>query len=174
MHCVTMSGKCDGDSLRGLYLDFSVPGRTTHKDENHTLSKLCEVGKEYLFLKAKQLILDHANKPVLFSYSSDSTPLLMVMTHAATLGPHRTVVRKAGKANELLIQRGFVKASGNLGEARVVCMFRDPVPLTNGKSAACCSSAACDCSRLFVRLATRTSSSRIMRSIELFIPVYLD
>jgi len=96
---------------------------------------VCEIIKAALREKAIELVKNAGGRPILFSYGSDGTPLLTRATLTQSVGTQR-VVRSGGKAEEVLVERGFVKAFSPCGDPRIAALTRDPVPLSNGKSAA--------------------------------------
>ena len=137
--CVEVScpaSRMDGPKFRALALDHGrvhkLLGSST--EERHA-EKVCEIIKAALREKAIELVKNAGGRPILFSYGSDGTPLLTRATLTQSVGTQR-VVRSGGKAEEVLVERGFVKAFSPCGDPRVVALTRDPVPLSNGKSAA--------------------------------------
>lgn len=138
-----MTDPQDGPSLAGLFRRFAQAHLVLSREESRTCGKLCEVAKSYLTSRAKALVASCADRAILFAYSSDSTPMLLKQTFVGRVDEEHRVSRRAGQANDLLCQRAFVKSTDTLGRPLVVPVYRDPVPLTKGRSAlhefaACC------------------------------------
>lgn len=142
----------DGNTLRGLFLDFAKASRVLDKEETEMCAKLAEVAKEHLMQRAKEFVRNAQGGAVLLSYQSDSTPLLAKRVFVARHSSGQAVVRKAGRALELLLERVFLKTETPSGQMLVECFFRDPVPLDNGKGAWPCFSAACECFPLLKKM----------------------
>jgi len=145
----------DGRSLSDLYLKFANVAWVIPKDDMPTLAKLCEVGKEYLRVRVRDVVRRAETRAILFSYASDGTPLLTKESIVAKTSDHRTVVRKAGKGTEFLLQRATLKTTSGMGDPIVVSLLRDPVPLTHGKSALHECTAACQFHPLVRQLAPK-------------------
>lgn len=135
----------DGSALRELLVDFADVSKNLDKEGAQTAAKLCEIAKELLRERAIQFVKRGQGGAILLSYQSDSTPLLAKATYVAQLPDGSHVVRKAGRALELLLQKVFVKIIAPTGTPSLVCYFRDPVPLDDGKGTWPCFSAACEC-----------------------------
>ena len=124
----------DGARLADRYLDFCHPHKVLDQRGDEEVAKLCEVGKAFLWLRAKSVVREADGRAILYSYGSDSTPVLATNTVSLQLTETRRIVRKAGVGTELLIERAFVKTTSASGSPVVVCLFRDPTPLTHGKT----------------------------------------
>jgi hypothetical protein len=124
----------DGSSLAERYLEFCHPHKVLDQRGAEEVAKLCEVGKAYLWLRAKNVVRNAEDRAILYSYGSDATPVLATNTVSQQLTENRRIVRKAGVGTELLIERAFVKTTSASGSPVVVCLFRDPTPLTTGKT----------------------------------------
>ena len=124
----------DGSSLRALYLECCKPARVLDRQGDRLVDKLCEVMKELLRSKARGVVLKANGMAILFSYGSDTTPLL---TWHTVKSEHKegAVTRKAKKADDLLIEVGFLKTTTSAGEPVLAFLSRDPVPMSGGKSA---------------------------------------
>ena len=75
----TEESKLSESDLRELYLHYGDAGvrlDSNAKREGRELCKLVEVAKAVLWHKAKAVIAESAGRPVLYSYSSDSTPVV--------------------------------------------------------------------------------------------------
>jgi hypothetical protein len=133
----------DGASIAERFLDFCHPHKVLDQRGAEEVAKLCEVGKTFLWNRAKNVVRAAEDRAILYSYGSDSTPVLATSTVSQQLNPTRRIVRKAGVGTELLIERAFVKTTSASGSPVVVCLFRDPTPLTHGKTVWHHFSAAC-------------------------------
>lgn len=138
-----LAGAMDGQGILAKYRDFCVPHKVLTRVEAEEASKLVEVAKAFLWGKAKALVSEANGAPVLYCYGADATPVLTKCTLTAKLPSGKRIVRKAGRGAELLVERAFLKTSGGAGPAKVVCLFSDPTPLSEGKGAwqhfvACC------------------------------------
>ena len=58
-----MAALFDGLASKKMFLDFSQAGRSVGRAEGFLLTKLCGVGKEFVYLKAKQLVAASAQTP---------------------------------------------------------------------------------------------------------------
>ena len=135
----------EGPRLQQLFSEHADAARVLDRSEGEESAKLCEIAKHLLKSRAKQFVYDAQGRPLLYSYQGDSTPLLAQATHVDRRPNGQHIVRKAGRATELLLQRVFLKTISLAGEHLVTCFFRDPVPLDNGKGTWPCFTAACDC-----------------------------
>ena len=123
------------EELVALYKDYGVASKFLSREEAFVCPKLVEVGKAFLWAKARSLVTRAAGKAILYSYGSDGTPLLAQSTSVTSLGDGSRRVRKAGHAAEFLMQKAFLTFRSHSGEKQVQCLFRDPVNLSSGKSA---------------------------------------
>ncbi len=104
-------------------------------DERREVFKLAEVGKDFLLQKTKAFVAAAAGRPLLYSYSSDGTPMLTKTTYAQKVTEARSVRRTGGYLHEFLVQRCALKYHSADGTDKVCCYTRDPVPLDKGKTA---------------------------------------
>jgi hypothetical protein len=118
--------------LKSIGQGFCKVGKVLAKDEEHLCAKFGEVLKAHLKNKSERLLAAAKHQPVLYSYSSDATALLCQHVAEAGQGDHK-VVRRGRVLHELLMQRGFLKASLPTGDEQVAVLIRDPLPLTAGK-----------------------------------------
>ena len=125
----------DGRRLRLLLLDHASCHKVVaNSTEEREAGKLVEVVKDYMLLRAKKFVADCDGRAVLFSYGSDGTPLLTRANFTHVLDGKR-VVRNAGKAEEFLIERAFLRSTDESGAPVMVSLGRDPALLGDGKSA---------------------------------------
>ena len=138
------SSSSGGGSLAQLYLDYARPHKVLSKEEAAVAAKLCEVGKAFLWQRAKDMVKESGDRAILFSYGSDGTPVLTQLTIVRQLSEHQNFSRRAGDGTELLVERAFVKFTDALGKNRMTCLFRDPRPMSKGKSTWHQFTAACE------------------------------
>ena len=86
-----------------LFLDYANVSKTLTPQESMVCGKLCEVAKHFLLLKVNSLVNMNKNHPMLFSYSSDGTPVLTKKTIKQQVTEVRVSVRKGGSAQEYLM-----------------------------------------------------------------------
>ena len=72
---------------------------------------------------------------MLYSYSSDGTPLHKKDRVAKPLPTGQKVFRIGGAGHEYLVQQGFVRTLGLVGGHKTVAILREPLALQHGKSA---------------------------------------
>ena len=114
-----------------------------NKAEVAHCKQLCEVVKAHLQRLAFELLENCKDSPVLYCYSSDATSFLVATeTHASAL-PGGSVTRRGRILQELLMQRGMLKARTKSGDTLMAVLLADPVPLDKGKKAGNCFTAAC-------------------------------
>lgn len=95
---------------------------------------MAEVLKATLLRKARALLTGAAGRPVLFSYSSDGTPMkVAVRVSSQGLVSNSTLHRKGKTGVEFLLQRGWYKTIGPEGNVCMCVLLADPVPLSYGK-----------------------------------------
>lgn len=103
--------------------------------ERAELERACEILKWYLASRARQLVVEAYGRPVLISYSSDGTPIKTQERISRRLTKKMHVQRVGGAATEYLIQQCFVRYFDAHQVPRTAVVLRDPLPLTEGKSA---------------------------------------
>ena len=96
-------------------------------------SKFCEISKEHLREKTIANVQQGQNRPILYHYGSDGTPILTQQRYRADHGG-ATVHRQGGQAEEFLVERAFVHTFGAQWEVCSTYIGRDPRPLSLGKS----------------------------------------
>ena len=55
----------------------------------------------------------------------------------SNLDGHKPVVRRAGSGVDFLIEKPYLQTTTTAGQPLISCILRDPVPLTQGKTAWC-------------------------------------
>ena len=125
----------------GLVRRYSHPSAAIEDNPKFT-AKFLEVCKAHLRQKARELVLEANNAPILVHYSSDGTPLSTKRTITAGQGQAYTVHRQGRDTEEFLVQHSFVRFLDGLGQHRTAMVLREPLPLTEGKSGLALFSAA--------------------------------
>jgi len=97
--------------------------------------KAAEVLKRYLRLAMERHVLAAKNRPALFSLAADGTPLLTQKRVVAQAKGGAKVVRSGGESEEYLIMQGLLRTRRADGTPVTVVLARDPLPLTEGKTA---------------------------------------
>jgi hypothetical protein len=135
-------GNMDTQELQTMFLDFSRASKVLNDSDKSVAAKICEVLKQHLRNKCDKLVKAAHKQPLLFSYTSDATSLVLRTQASAEIGG-KTVHRSGKELIELLMQRGFFKTVSSLGTEEAVIYFGDPVPLTEGKTSWHLFGAAC-------------------------------
>ena len=135
------------EELRRMAAELTKASHTLSADQAQNCAKFCEVSKAFLHHKAASLVAKSQGRAVLLSYASDSTPTLTGKTVTGSLamaqgGRRLRFVRKGKQGMEYLMQRAFLRSRDSNGEVVMATLFRDPIPLKEGKGAECCFSAA--------------------------------
>ena len=123
-------------------IHWAKAGTAIGKHDWTKTGPLVEAAKTLLLNKAKALVASGGNRPVLFCYGCDGTPIRLTATFASSFGG-RCVTRKGGDGQELLIQRGYVLAKDRLGELTSAAVLRELSPLSAGKGSWYVLGAAC-------------------------------
>lgn len=116
-------------------LSFAKPGASlSDRSDRRDVQRLSEVSKAFLQGKVHDLISAHANdKPLVRSYSSDGTPILLNRAWTRMLGSR--VIHRHGKASqEYMVERTFYRGANAEGEELTAVVFRDPFALSDGKT----------------------------------------
>ena len=97
--------------------------------------KICEIGKMLLKMKAQRLVNNAGSMPLLRSYASDGTPLSTKTVVTKKVKDVPSVKRTAKGSSEYLVQTCYYRYYDMLGQHHTSVAIRDPLPLTNGKTA---------------------------------------
>ena len=127
------SNTLDADSIRDRIHHFGKAGVRCDANEDLRISRLCEVGKDFLRRRCTELVVSAARRHLLFTYSADGTPLRTTGTVRGVLAGTQRVVRRGGKGEELLIQRGYVLTHNASGALVSAPLLREALPLSAGK-----------------------------------------
>ena len=131
----------DLDQFAALYLEYCKPSQRLSGDDRWTLAKLTEVLKHFIRERALSIVRGANAQPLLFSYQSDATSYLCLVNKTSKLDG--SVVVRSGKVlHEFLMERGFVKSLTATGSEQMALLLADPRPLSNGKGAWQCFTAA--------------------------------
>lgn len=132
-----MSSSSDGQEveLDKLFRRYAESSLSTSPFDAKQMPRLCEIGKAYLQRKAKELVANAVQAPVLSHYSADGTPLSTKRKVNAKIKDGLTVKRYGKETEEFLVQHGYIRTLDVFGHASTVAILRDPLPLTNGKGA---------------------------------------
>lgn len=123
-------------SLRHLAEELGKASTVLGKADVGNVMKLCEIIKLHLKRKAARLVAGASGRPILSSYSCDSTPMKSsVRLSAGGLVPNEPIERRGKHCVEFLLQRGWYKTLGPDGGIKMTPLLGDPVPLTLGKTA---------------------------------------
>lgn len=133
-----------GPMLLAMFRDFSDAYRVLSKEDELAVQKLSALSAAYLADKAKRLIVRSEGRPMLYSCGSDGTPMLTKFTSSSRTASSRTAVRKAGRAVEFLLQRGFVRTDDASGVPHLAALLAPPLPVDQGKAAYNLFTAACE------------------------------
>jgi len=122
--------------FEGMVKKYAHVGNVLNSDDTRKLSRLCELIKQKLQDKARQFVKDSNGAPILCHYSSDGTPLSTKRFVAATLASSGRRVRRVGAETvEYLVQYAALRRVENDGSVQSTMVLRDPLPLTEGKTA---------------------------------------
>ena len=86
----------------------AVSGSLRTKERTEVL-KLAEVLKAYSWGQANRLVMESGNKPLLYSYSADGTPITTKEKVVKRLAGKTKVRRVGSSTSEFLVQQGFVR-----------------------------------------------------------------
>eukprot|EP00971_Amphidinium_carterae_P351225 6491986-Amphidinium_carterae.1 len=120
-------------SVRELLESYAEVGRSLGSSECVEVSKLCEVMKFYLRERGLKALGDCAHRALLVQYSADSTPVKTRMYNTVGSGSHRTKSAVNVK-QDYWVQSAFFTWSRGGGQYGQHAIFKDPLPLTHGKS----------------------------------------
>ena len=124
----------EGPSFRQLGEWLGRASAILSKENVLEAMKMAEVLKAALLKKARALLATAAGRPVLFSYSSDGTPMkVAIRVSSEGLVPNSTLDRRGRTGVEFLLQRGWYKTLGSEGDVCMCALLADPVALSHGK-----------------------------------------
>ena len=113
-----------------------VAGKPLDQNEVREVCRLAEVGKQVIEEAAFDLVRSAQQKPLLFSYCGDGTPLKLKSSFQIAFAEHHKHARSGYTGRELYCQGGFLRTLEAAGEPIVRALLKDPRPMA-GKSAIC-------------------------------------
>ena len=125
----------DAPALRQELVNLARPHMCLDNKQEAISARMCEAGKSFLLKKAKALVAAAQNRPLLYSYAADGTPIRSTAYYTAKAPGQKQVVRKGGELNEFLIQRGFIVTHDTVGDLTSAAMMTDATLLSDGKGA---------------------------------------
>ena len=131
----------DSDDFLALCLDYCKASQVLTGDGRWTLATLTEVFKRFFRSRALALVREAGEQPLLYSYQSDATSYLCHARSQSELDKHM-VVRKGKVLHEFLMERAYVKSLTPAGVEQMALILVEPRPLSKGKGAWPCFTAA--------------------------------
>ena len=129
--------------MQALYQDFCKAPKVLSESERSVLPRLHSALREFLWRKAKRLVTDSVDVPLLVSYQSDATShVCKAISIAQASEAH--IVRHGRVLAEFLVERGFIKVRSFAGKETVAFLVQAPRALYLGKSCYHGFSAACE------------------------------
>eukprot|EP00974_Lingulodinium_polyedra_P038377 3677923-Lingulodinium_polyedra.AAC.1 len=104
----SISAAMNGRTLQDKVIEFARPSKVLDKADVRELHKMTVLGSDFLVHKAKGLIIQANNAPILCSFGADGTTLLSRRNFSYEVGEQRKV-RSGGTAVEYLVQKAFLK-----------------------------------------------------------------
>ena len=126
--------------MQGLKEPFKAMLDLSQVSANHTSTQmlngaaLSEAFKALMRRQRAQLIKDAEGGPVLMSFSSDGTPLSSKVRAKIQL-EEKAHHRSGSQCSEYLVQLAAYRAFNMSGDAMSCVFMKEPMPLTNGKTA---------------------------------------
>ena len=110
-----------GSAMHDLMSHYCTIGLTLDHKGRAEVAKICEVSKAFFRNQVETLIAETQGQPMLYSYSSDGTPLHTKDRVVKQLPTGQRVCRSGGAGHEYLVQQGFVRTG--LGWPQNHCDF---------------------------------------------------
>lgn len=124
---------CSGiGQLQELYIRLAKASSQLNDQDYVLLGKACEVLKAHLSAKCLGLVASAKKQALLYSYSADGTPLVLVVGYHTTL-EDRAVIRRGKQLVDLLLQRGYFKTTSTSGNDQIALLLAEPLSLSIGK-----------------------------------------
>lgn len=124
------------DRMRSLLRKHGTPSCVFDREGTRTNMQLAEIVKSLLWTKASAMVDRFKTRPLLYSYSADSTTVVC-QSIAVCGGKTGRLLRRTGKLRaEFLLQRGVLVAKDLDDKAVVEHLIMDPLLMKHGKSAA--------------------------------------
>lgn len=126
----------DGEALKQIAEQVGKASSVLDKVGVGHVMKLCEVIKHHMKTRIATFLGRAASRPVLYSYSCDSTPMkASVRISGQELAPGVPVDRRGKRCIEFLLQRGWYKTVAADCSTQMIPVLEDPRSLTAGKTA---------------------------------------
>ena len=122
-----------GSAMHDLMSHYCTIGLTLDHKGRAEVAKICEVSKAFFRNQVETLIAETQGQPMLYSYSSDGTPLHTKDRVVKQLPTGQKVCRSGGAGHEYLVQQGFVRTLGLDGH-KTIAILREPLALQHGKA----------------------------------------
>lgn len=127
-------GRHPMEDIKAKILEYAMASKMLDRNATRECAKLAAVVKHYLWQKADSFVRERSTTPLLYTYSSDGTPLTTVHRYGLQAGGKR-FRREGGALHEVLLERGFVKAYALGGALEGCALVGEPRPLDKGKAA---------------------------------------
>lgn len=121
--------------VKSLVLKYGTASLVLDRNEAEQCFRVSEVVKRALWEKADHFVSEHRQAALLYSYTSDGTPMTTKSRFVHRVGEGRVVKREGGALHEFLVQRAFVKVVFADGSTDARVLLCDPLPLDDGKTA---------------------------------------
>ena len=123
------------EHIRDCVHEFCRVSKTLSVDDNATLGRLAEVVKARLEQKSRECLRCLQGQAVMFSYSCDATSFLC-SSFASSSSSGVKIMRQGRVLHEFLMERGFITGFSSTGKQHAAILYRDPLPLSDGKKCA--------------------------------------
>lgn len=131
----TFQAPAMANDTKEMFIAFAKVSKVYGDGDQRTAESMGEGLKAFLREGAAALLKRNRRRPILFTYSSDATPMLCQSVLVTPDGEGGTF-RKHGKVlHELLLQRGSLMAIASEEQVEVAHLVAEPLPLSKGKGA---------------------------------------
>ena len=114
-----------GDSPHELLIELAQPSLVLKVHEVHKCHRLSEAARDFLQLRAAEVVAEDPEATIIWSYSSDSTPISTNESFVEKLQGIK-VKRHGRQSNDLLVERLFISSP-----TQATVVFKEPVKLFN-------------------------------------------
>lgn len=118
---------------RAKYRTYCKVSKVLEKDDVYEAEVLTEALKDQLRGRARALLQENRQRPVMLSYCSDATPILCQVVRTVASEGGTFMRRQGNRLHELLLQRGCLVANVRPGVYETAHLCEDPRPLSKGK-----------------------------------------
>jgi hypothetical protein len=113
---------------------FAKASLSLSREDQRQVLRVAEILKQFLRDKACSVAREAQDRPLLFLYSSDGTPLITQERRIVRLrGKSKRAM--GGRGDEYLVQQGYVRFMDDSGSPKTAVLLRDPLRLTEGRAA---------------------------------------